>query len=189
MSDSCFEVVCIFIMVAVFGAIVFAIRSAAQDPNVTFRKGVCKVTYEGHEYLIYDRGVCHYPECKCLTKAETKGDNIEEAVTKCNQLKMREALERARRVLHCAIVADILKGEDAHEALNAVTATLSEPPRNCDVGTIDEQLRRFYNFCIPRKCETCPLNAAEDGLMGECGVRWAQTPYENEATDESRDRL
>lgn len=58
-------------------------------------------------------------------------------VTDCNRLgnaaKMREALEKAQRVLHCAIIiAGILKGDDAYEALNAVTAALSAPPRNCD---------------------------------------------------------
>ena len=42
---------------------------------------------------------------------------------------MREALEQAKRVLHCAIVADILKGEDARKAFNTVTAALSSPPR------------------------------------------------------------
>lgn len=55
-----------------------------------------------------------------------------------NVAKMRGALEQAKRVLHCAIVADILKGEDAHEALNVVTDALSSPKRNCD---------RFYNKC------------------------------------------
>ena len=49
-----------------------------------------------------------------------------------NVKAMREALKKAQRVLHCAIVADILKGEDAIKAFNAVTAALSAPPRNCD---------------------------------------------------------
>jgi hypothetical protein len=44
-----------------------------QSPDNLFKKGVRKVTYEEHEYLIYnDRGVCHYPECKCKTKGEAK---------------------------------------------------------------------------------------------------------------------
>ena len=45
---------------------------------------------------------------------------------------MREALVKAQRVLHCAIVAETLKGDDAQEALNAVTTALSSTPRNCD---------------------------------------------------------
>ena len=66
------EVVCVFIMLAIFGLIVTAIRVANQDPNDSFQRRVRKVTYEGHEYiyLIYDRGVCHSPECKCQTKGD-----------------------------------------------------------------------------------------------------------------------
>ena len=67
----------------------------------------------------------------------------EQSVTDCNHLgnaaKMRYALEQAQRVLHCAIVADILKGEDAHEALNAVSTALSAPPRNCDIPLIVDE--------------------------------------------------
>ena len=55
-----------FITFGMIGFIITAIRIANQDPNDAFQKGVRKVTYEEHEYLIYDRGVCHYPECKCL---------------------------------------------------------------------------------------------------------------------------
>ena len=74
----------------------------------------------------------------------------EQSVTDCNQLgntaKMREALEQAKRVLHCAIVSDILKGEDARKAFNAVAATLSAPPRNCDRYTdYGKALRAFEN--------------------------------------------
>ena len=49
-----------------------------------------------------------------------------------NVRAMYDALEKAQRVLHCAIVADILKGEDAIKAFNAVTDALSATPRNCD---------------------------------------------------------
>ena len=47
-----------------------------------------------------------------------------------NVRAMYDALEKAQRVLHCAIVADILKGEDAIKAFNAVTDALSATPRN-----------------------------------------------------------
>ncbi len=71
-------------------------------------------------------------------------DRIEQAVTNCNQFRMRKALEQAQRVLHCAIVAEILKGEDAHEALNVVTNALSQPPRNCDrFNAPDEALSAY----------------------------------------------
>ena len=76
-----------------------------------------------------------------------------QSVTDCNQLgntaKMREALEQAKRVLHCAIVSDILKGEDARKAFNAVTAALSSSPRNCDVlegSTADDEFEKAMGF-------------------------------------------
>ena len=82
--------------------------------------------------------------------ASRLADACKQSVTDCNQLgntaKMREALEQAKRALHCAIVSDILKGEDARKAFNAVTATLSAPPRNCDRYTdYGKALRAFEN--------------------------------------------
>ena len=77
--------------------------------------------------------------------ASRLADACKQSVTDCNQLgntaKMREALEQAKRVLHCAIVvSDILKGVDARKAFNAVTAALSSSPRNCDALSKDEVL-------------------------------------------------
>ena len=98
-----------------------------------------------------------------------------------NAAKMREALEKAQRVLHCAIVAGILKGEDAHIALNVVTAAISAPPRNCDVGTVEEQLDRYGLFC-QNKCPECE-NRHSCHICGEryrmkCMVAWSQMPYD-----------
>ena len=48
-------------------------RRFIHRPDNLLKEGVRKVTYEEHEYLIYnDIGICHYPECKCKTKGETK---------------------------------------------------------------------------------------------------------------------
>ena len=89
-----------------------------------------------------------------------------------NAATMREALKKVRRVLHCAIVADILKGDDVNSAFNEVTAALSAPPRNCDVGTAEEQYRRFLKFCHGEICEKCPVHDARS-----CTLAWAQMPY------------
>ena len=76
-----------------------------------------------------DAGYMLQQAADIIEREETR----EESSQVGNAAKMREALEQAKRVLHCAIVADILKGEDARKAFNAVTAALSSPPRNCDV--------------------------------------------------------
>ena len=63
-------------------------------------------------------------------------------------------------------------------------AALAEPPRNCDVGTAEEQAARMRAFCAKNglhhdgayRCEKC-------GLLHEfrCELTWAQLPYEGGA--------
>lgn len=52
------------------------------------------------------------------------------------------------------------------------------PRRNCDVGTAEEQSRRFCAFCRPRlePCDGCPC--LEGSRHGRCEFVWAQIPYE-----------
>ena len=55
-------------------------------------------------------------------------------------------------------------------------ATLATPPRNCDIGTAEEQDQRFQKFCNKANggvCLGCPIVAEAD-----CGIVWAQMPYE-----------
>lgn len=102
-----------------------------------------------------------------------------------NAAKLREA---------CANIAEYARSaqchtEDAHVLgyLNQIEgwaeAALSAPPRNCDVGTADEQSQRFDAFCDANKyvgddganwCSPkCPCSNSIN-----CGVVWAQMPYE-----------
>ena len=64
--------------------------------------------------------------------------------------------------------------------------SLAIPLRNCDVGTVEEQSRRFEKYCDnfgrcsngEPKCHDCPLwkRAVKEG--GKCEFMWAQLPYE-----------
>lgn len=114
-------------------------------------------------------------------------------VTDCHGLNaaaMREA---------CANIAEYAKTaachtEDAHLLgyLNQIErwaeAALSAPPRNCDVGTSDEQAKRFHLFCkkfqsdIQGMCSPlCPyINCCD---MCHCITKWAQMPYEEESAE------
>ena len=53
---------------------------------------------------------------------------------------------------------------------------LNKPPRNCDVGTVDEQLDRQTLYCNKRynehkaECKAC--------LPCPCHLEWAQLPYD-----------
>ena len=55
-------------------------------------------------------------------------------------------------------------------------------PRNCDVGTADEQVERFIDYC----CDKCDGSKCKHGLNIEdeikCVIKWAQMPYEEGGT-------
>lgn len=67
---------------------------------------------------------------------------------------------------------------------------LSLQRRNCDVGTVEEQVGKFRLFCESHKpaepefTETgellCPVSGCELGVCnyGQCALKWAQLPYE-----------
>ena len=103
----------------------------------------------------------------------------EEKVADCNHLgnaaKMREAFEN---------IAEYAKSANCHtedsvmlEYLNQIESwaesALSSPPRNCDVGTADEQVRRHLEWCERNayKCQSTPSCAV-------CLAEWEQMPYE-----------
>lgn len=55
-------------------------------------------------------------------------------------------------------------------------AALAAPARECDVGTAEEQSRRFCAFCRPRTepCDGCAC--LEGSRKGRCEFVWAQMP-------------
>ena len=59
-----------------------------------------------------------------------------------------------------------------------VVQALAAPPRQCDVGTAEEQQKRFVAFCHNRPCHSCEVRK----LYKKCGfpvcaLAWAQMPY------------
>lgn len=88
----------------------------------------------------------------------------------------------------CENIADYAKAaachtEDAHLLgyLNQIEgwaeAALTAPPRNCDVGTAEEQEVRFTKFCRGQDCKrTCPFSDDYDHYR--CEFAWGQMPYE-----------
>ena len=56
-------------------------------------------------------------------------------------------------------------------------AALAAPPRNCDVGTAEEQDARYNKLCEPlRSCGQCPVYIKAQGV-DHCEFVWAQMPY------------
>ena len=65
---------------------------------------------------------------------------------------------------------------------DVVLPALAKPPRNCDVGTAEEQSKRFSAFCNDHNshnygCKNCPCRNSRLS----CVLLWAQMPYEREA--------
>ena len=99
-----------------------------------------------------------------------------------NSAKLREACEAlvseiggyltdGLEVIWCSISGKTIK---------KARAALSDNPRNCDVGTAEEQGERFEKFCDSNKhggdvyaCDNCKFLTSE-----HCGLEWAQMPYE-----------
>ena len=73
----------------------------------------------------------------------------------------------------------------AYSISECARTALSAPPRNCDVGTAEEQAERFYAFCgyhrfqsgIKGMCSSlCPCIRCRD--MCNCITTWEQMPYD-----------
>ena len=106
-----------------------------------------------------------------------------QSVTDCNQLKnaakMREALSDA-----CYAMFNFLKTqnggyEEMAKALDKAKAALATHPRNCDIGTVEEQSERFDAHCRKHMgCLTCPLREKDGGVPKYCEFVWSQMPYE-----------
>jgi len=92
-----------------------------------------------------------------------------------NTAKMREALEQ--------LYEQICYGETEQNVvanMQMIRAALAAPARECDIGTAEEQSRRFCAFCRPRTepCDGCAC--LEGSRKGRCEFVWAQLQHESE---------
>ena len=88
---------------------------------------------------------------------------------------MREALVRCADIINKFGLAEIVKTpmEVICDIEGIITAALSKPPRQCDVGTVEDQLARFDRFCgVKVHCRECVLRNS-----CSCKFAWAQLPY------------
>lgn len=104
-----------------------------------------------------------------------------------NAAAMRDALKYIVSLLRSDtfVVLNQPAVEIIAKILLASEAALTAPPRQCDVGTAEEQKERFDAFCNaqPRKrygCD-CIFQKNRQGLCeGLCEFAWSQTPYAEE---------
>lgn len=93
--------------------------------------------------------------------------------------KLRDALLKADVLISIATFEEGVKMDEVDKIRSEIKAALAEPLRNCDVGTAEEQVERYMNFCHNfSKCIGCPCV----GRMkyNHCEFAWLQMPYESE---------
>ena len=106
-----------------------------------------------------------------VSKMETTTPTREKSSVVGNSAKMREALMEASIALSSATHHHMTE-EDAKDCLAVIEAALSDPPRNCDVGTAEEQDERFDRWCDRKNIKDCWGIGCR-----KCLIAWAQMPY------------
>ena len=94
--------------------------------------------------------------------------------------KMREALDEIIEKIDNWRTDGLMEHWIYSQLFDIADSARAKPPKNCDVGTAEEQRSRFYGFCFSfRTCKACPLF-----LVGKyrsqvgCAIAWSQMPYE-----------
>jgi len=91
--------------------------------------------------------------------------------------KLREAALRQKELLQTIYSRGSVDRRELCAGMGLIDAALAAPPRNCDVGTIEEQSERKIKFCHnQRGCANCPFS--ESTTLTLCALAWAQMPYE-----------
>lgn len=97
--------------------------------------------------------------------------------------KLREAVEKIRVIAKTFMDATQMRRAtdsariDIGDIKYLADAALAAPPRNCDVGTVEEQTKRKFEFCQKQgSCGNCSLNRGQS--ITPCVLAWAQMPYE-----------
>jgi hypothetical protein len=93
--------------------------------------------------------------------------------------KIKEAFDKIGSI--SAFVAENCGNADTAKYMNDIISivreSVSEPLKNCNVGTADEQYERFVYCCSSRKI---PCRKSYTQGCVECYAKWSQRPYEKE---------
>ena len=98
-----------------------------------------------------------------------------------NAAAMREACQKMRDLLmlrgdgkaYC-----ILSWDEFNDSQKMLRSAISAPARQCDVGTAEEQIGRFREFCQAEKCGRYRCRGGSKSIcIDRCAIAWAQMPY------------
>lgn len=99
-----------------------------------------------------------------------------------NAAAMRDTLMKLDKWLYIGVDGNV---HGLHDKTDEIERTIKDaiaaPPRNCDVGTAEEQAERYGRYCDKftsdgMHCETCPCCGKIP--FGRCEFAWSQMPYE-----------
>lgn len=118
-----------------------------------------------------DRVEAAYTREAGVAKMETTAGNV---------AKMRKALELCDKTMSDVVVGarDISPLDAFDEMGGIIDKALAEPPRNCDVGTAEEQTKRLRDNCNKFKPSCSGCKYITDLQKENCWLAWAQMPYE-----------
>ena len=121
-----------------------------------------------------------------VSKMETTTSTSEKSSSVGNAEAMRKALLEASIALSDATHHHMTE-DDAKDCLAVIETAITEPPRNCDVGTAEEQAERFNSLCKTHLSGTRSICSAQCPCVGcrsmfHCLTKWSQMPYEEGGT-------
>ena len=102
-----------------------------------------------------------------------------------NAAAMRDALGMVLRYLQWLYAQGCTDRGRLSDEIDRVVSAINEPPRNCDVGTAEEQAMRFDAFVRDRRGDLnctgkCPAHHGVDFGVVNCVLQFAQMPYDME---------
>lgn len=96
-----------------------------------------------------------------------------------NAAALREAVIKALTLIHVCDWPPGVSLDGVAEVVREIDSALDKPPRQCDVGTPNEQKFRHSEYCkkssMGKGCSQCPLKDTLD-----CRFAWEQMPYKAE---------
>ena len=122
-----------------------------------------------------------------------KQETIKESLIVGNVAVLRDALKETQSVIaKCRDIRNSIPGGGPYDGLiddvadelcdlrdSHVKPALSAPPRNCDVGTDEEQSRRYEDLCDSHTCGSrCSLTGCPMYEYDCSPFAWGQMPYE-----------
>lgn len=128
---------------------------------------------------------CHTARAESEAAVSREAATAENSSAVGNAAKLRDALAtiRKRLVAPYESEAGFMRYSPNSPLVDLIDAALAAPPRNCDVGTAEEQAERFYNFCTEHSSAIhgiCNYNCPCIGFGDKCHClcKWLQMPYE-----------